>query len=131
MRDERGNYRSLKEITDNGPEGAHGCPLCEFGIVTAPEITGAVPLYLERLVQAVDGDITFCGCQAGRHYRVSLRNRRQEMIEQMKQDGRGTVKVDDPVSVARVLIGIEQAKRVPTVHADGASEPVEQELVPA
>jgi membrane protein implicated in regulation of membrane protease activity len=123
MRDDRGNYRSLKEITDNGPDHAAGCPLCQFGIVAAPDLSGVVPLYLERLVQAIDDELTFCGCQAGKHYRVSLRNRRQIMLEQIKQNGRGNVKVDDPVSVARVLIHLEQAKRVPTIHADGEAVP--------
>lgn len=120
MRDDRGNYISLKAIIDNGPEGAAGCPLCKFGIVSAPDLVGAaVPLYLQRLVQAIDHELVFCGCQAGKHYRISLANRRLEIIEQMKQSMHGEVKVDNPVDVARKLIRIEQAKRVPTVHMAG------------
>lgn len=122
-RDTHGRYINLKAIIENGPEGAHGCPLCKFGIVSAPDLVGAaVPLYLQRLVQAIDDELTFCGCQAGKHYRVSLRNRRQIMLEQIKQDSRGKVKVDDPVIVARALIHLERAKHVPTIHLD--KEPV-------
>lgn len=118
-RDTHGRYMSIKEITANGPDHAAGCPLCKFGIVSAPELSGAVPLYLERLVQAIDHNLTFCGCQAGKHYRIALANRRLEIIEQMKQAMRGKVKVDNPIDVARILIQLEQAKRVPTIHAAG------------
>ena len=122
MRDERGQYKNLKELTANGPEQAAGCPLCKFGIVSAPDLSGVVPLYLERLVQAIDHELTFCGCQAGKHYRIALANRRLEVIERARQDVRGKVKVDNPIDVARTLIRIEQAKRVPTIHLE--KEPV-------
>lgn len=119
MRDTHGRYQSIKEITANGPEGAHGCPLCHCGIVSAPDLVGAaVPLYLQRLVQAVDHELTFCGCQAGKLYRICLANRRLEILEQQKQAMRGKVKVDNPIDVARKLIHIEQAKRVPTMHLE-------------
>lgn len=122
-RDTHGRYINLKAIIENGPEGAHGCPLCKFGIVSAPDLVGAaVPLYLQRLVQAIDHELTFCGCQAGKHYRISLANRRLEIIEQMKQAARGKDKVDNPIDVARTLIRLEQAKRVPTIHLE--KEPV-------
>jgi hypothetical protein len=64
---------------------AAGCPQCTYGIVSAPELTRACELYLERLVQAIDGDITFCTCQAGQVYRVYLLNRRQALIEEARR----------------------------------------------
>lgn len=121
MRDKRGRYLNLKELCDNGPDWASGCPLCKFGIVAAPALVGAaVPLYLQRIVQAIDGDITFCGCQAGKSYRVSLLNRRQEILERARQDMKITAKlqVDNPIDVARALIRIEQARRTPTIHLE-------------
>jgi hypothetical protein len=119
MRDKHRRYVNLKELCANGPTGASGCPLCKFGIIAAPELVGAaVPLYLQRLVQAIDGDITFCGCQAGKLYRISLLNRRQEIIERARQDMRISAKltVDSPIEIARSLIRIEQARRTPTIH---------------
>ncbi len=117
-RDERGRYISLKEICDNGPAHARGCPKCKFGIVSAPELLGVVPIYLERMVQAMDKDITFCDCQAGKHYYVSLRNRHQEIVEQARQDLKvsAKLKVDNPIDIARAAMRAEQAKRTPTIH---------------
>lgn len=121
MRNERGQYLNLKEIASNGPAYARGCPSCNCGIVLAPELTGAAPLYLERLVQAIDGDITFCTCQAGKSYRVSLLNRRQQVIEQAKQDAAGAsaIAVGSQIDSARYAMRAAQAKSVPTVHAAG------------
>lgn len=65
MRDERGRYITLKEISTNGPEWAKGCPKCKFGVAASAPLTGADHLYFERLVQASDGDLTFCDCRAG------------------------------------------------------------------
>lgn len=75
-------------VLAKGPEWANGCEHCKFGIVLAPEITGAVEFYLERLVQAIDGDITFCSCQAGIYYRSALLNRRQKLLDDAKHDPR-------------------------------------------
>lgn len=69
---------------------ARGCDKCKNGIAQAPELTGACELYLERLVQAVDGDITFCDCQAGTRYRVFLLNRFQFLKEEARKDHRMT-----------------------------------------
>jgi hypothetical protein len=137
MRDERGRYINTKFISDNGPAYARGCPSCHYGIILAPEPSGAVELYLERIVQALDHDITFCDCQAGKSYRVSLLNRRQIILEQHKRDeGRkpqhksavskealtpeNTLRIDNPIDVARAAIAIEQAKNKPTMHMSGA-----------
>lgn len=120
MRDERGRYLSVKPIEDNGPTWARGCPSCTCGIVAAPELTGAASLYLERLVQAIDGDITFCTCQAGKSYRVSLLNRRQEIIEQTRRDAKTTaiVGTSNPIDIARAAIQTVQAQRVPTMRLE-------------
>lgn len=82
----------MKKVAEyvSGPFGndwARGCPKCKFGIVSAPEFTGACERYLERLVQAVDGDITFCDCQAGTRYRVYLANRFLLLMDEVKKKG--------------------------------------------
>lgn len=80
---------------DSTQRWASGCEKCKIGIVCAPELTGACELYLERLVQAIDGDITFCDCQAGARYRVYLLNRFQFLKEEARKDGRMTVFVEN------------------------------------
>jgi hypothetical protein len=135
MRDERGRYNSLKEIAENGPTWAKGCTSCQFGIVAAPDLTHAAPLYMERLVQAIDGDITFCACQAGQRYRVSLLNRNRAITSQDKVDERiithkiagseqtltpeNTLRIDSPLSIARQAINAARALNVPTIHMAG------------
>ncbi len=76
------------EIIDNA--WAKGCKQCTFGLVAAPELTGACEFYLERLVQALNGDITFCECRAGRCYRVNLLNKHRKFIEEARKDPRMT-----------------------------------------
>lgn len=88
MRDTHGRYRDVKAIVDLVPEWAAGCPNCTHGIVSAPELTGACSLHLERIVQHMAGDITYCTCQAGTRYRVYLLNRRQKLIEEARRDPR-------------------------------------------
>lgn len=70
----------------NEQHWAVGCDKCRFGIVAAPQLTRICPLYLERMVQMIAGDISFCTCQAGQYYPVSLMNRRQQLIEEARQD---------------------------------------------
>ena len=125
MRDERGRYSTTKAVEDFAPDWAKGCARCRNGIVLAPELTGAASLYLERLVQAIDGDITFCTCQAGQRYRVSLNNRRLEINRQAKQDALGAtaIAVGNQIDVARHAIHAAQAQRVPTVHVEGEKVP--------
>jgi hypothetical protein len=69
-------------------EWARGCPQCKYGIVSAPERTGACELHLERLVQAIDGDITFCECRAGKANRANLLNRYEFLKREAKRDPR-------------------------------------------
>jgi len=65
-----------------------GCDKCKYGIVMAPELTGACSLHLERMVQALSKQIIFCECQAGTRYRVFLLNYRQKLIEEARHDKR-------------------------------------------
>lgn len=127
MRDIHGRYTTAKAIEANGPTWSRGCPSCTCGIVLAPEITGAAPLYLERLVQAIDGDITFCTCEAGKAYRVSLLNRRQKLIEEARQDTRmvesAREKTHPDIENARLAMSVVLAARTPTIHAAKTAEP--------
>ncbi len=68
---------------------AMGCDNCSYGLVSPPAIPSvAASLYMVRLVQATNHDLTFCDCQAGTSYRVSLLNRRQKLIEEARKDPR-------------------------------------------
>lgn len=131
-RNERGQYLDPKPITENGPTYAKGCAQCTFGIVAAPALTQAVPLYLERLIQAIDGDITFCACQAGQSYRTSLLKRHKTVTEQDKAAMRivthktagseqalnpdNTLRIDSALEIARNAVNFARAKSVPTIH---------------
>lgn len=44
---------------------ANGCLNCQFGIVRQGPLTGALPLFEERMVQAMRGEVEFCTCRAG------------------------------------------------------------------
>lgn len=100
---------------------ARGCPKCKFGIAAAPDLTRACDLHMERLVQAMGKEITFCDCQAGTRYRVFLLNRRQILIEEARRDSRMSDyahKLTHPdIEMARQAITQSYAMlRVPTVH---------------
>lgn len=110
-------------MIDESPRYAEGCGSCSFGILSAPELSGAVEFYLERLAQMLDGEIEFCDCQAGAHYRISLMNREQKLIEEARGDqrmgdsaNRGT---HPDIESARYLIRQERIKmyREPTIHS--------------
>lgn len=126
MRDDRGRYQSAKPITDSVPAWASGCEKCTCGIVAAPELTGAAPLYLERLVQAIDGDIHFCTCQAGKAYRASLLNRHQKLVEEARHDTRmqeaASRKSHPDIEGARVAMHatVGQGGHAPTIHYEAA-----------
>lgn len=72
----------------NENEWAAGCPQCSYGLVSPPERSGACELYLERLVQAIDGDLHFCDCRAGTRYRANLLNRFEFLKREAKKDAR-------------------------------------------
>lgn len=102
-----------------------GCDKCNYGIVAAPELTGAVELYLERIVQALNGDITFCECQAGTRYRVSLLNRRQKLIEDARKGklmaAYAQRQSHPDLELAQKLVLQSYEAHVPTIHL--AEEP--------
>jgi hypothetical protein len=103
---------------------AHGCPNCKHGIVSAPELTGAGELYLERMVQAIDGDIEFCKCRAGQAYRSSLLNRYEAMKDAAKRDGRmadaAQRKTHPDIEATRRAMGNKvEFVRVPTMRYVG------------
>lgn len=73
MRDDRGHYLNTKAITALGPDWAHGCAKCTYGLVDAPDILGMFPLAEGRAGQAAEDLLTFCDCRAGFLYRQYLR----------------------------------------------------------
>lgn len=73
---------------DSEHQWATGCASCAYGIVSAPELTGACSLYMERIVLMTAGDIEFCECRAGKAHHAALLNRRQKLIEEARKDPR-------------------------------------------
>ncbi len=114
-------------IVDNA--WSEGCASCSYGIVAAPEITGACEFYLERLAQALGGDITFCDCRAGTNYRENLLRRHRKFIEEARKDPRMVeqAKRGTHPDLDQAMSAIA-AKRVPTVRF--VEEP-QRERVPA
>lgn len=57
-----------------GPEWAHGCENCEYGLIVAPELRRELPLNVseQRSAQAAEGMLIFCECKAGQMYRQYL-----------------------------------------------------------
>lgn len=136
MRDERGNYLNLKEISANGPLWARGCPSCKFGIVSAPDLTGACSLTLERLVQATDKQLVFCKCKAGECAYNNMRNLHQQLIEEARKDPRmqeQAHRLTHPdIEGARHKIELAYATMPPpSMHYERASEQAEREMVMA
>lgn len=105
----------------NDNDWARGCPDCKFGIVSAPELTGACELYLERLIQALDKQVEFCKCKAGTRQRSYLLNRRQMLIEEarthplMQQYAQQLTHPDIEIARHAIMHSYEMAK-VPTVR---------------
>jgi hypothetical protein len=122
MRDERGRYVTSKAIEDNGPEWASGCPNCAFGIANAPDLTGAVSVGMERMVQAIESNgRIFCTCRAGINARKNLKNLKQRLIEEARRmplaREHGYDSAPD-IEISRQLIDKARAKNVPNIHFD-------------
>lgn len=134
MRDTHGRYSSLKEVTDNGPAWAKGCANCHFGIVSAPELTGAAPLYMERMVQHLDKSLTYCDCRAGKAAYAALGNRYRKLVEEARKDKRMAefaARTSHP-DIEAALRAVHEAYALapmPTIHM--AEEQPEEERVPA
>lgn len=104
------------EAIKHGPEWASGCGQCRYGIVNYEEPRGGDSLYMERLVQAVDGALQFCECQAGNMLRQNLR--RQYTVVQAI-----TVTLSGMEQSAGEMM-LDQARRhvserVPNIHWSG------------
>lgn len=115
-------YRSEPLPHSNENDWAHGCDKCRYGIVSAPELTGACSLYLERIVQMLDETLTFCTCKAGIRIYANLRNLRQAFIEEARRNPRmqqaAALGTHPDIDMARRAIQ-ESYKMAPapTVHA--------------
>jgi hypothetical protein len=96
---------SLNDYQVNGPDWAKGCEACEFGIVAAPPILGALPLHEQRAVAHAEEMILFCECRAAYMYRQYLRKLYNAMSIETRKN------------VYEHLM----AARVPTVHFEGAA----------
>lgn len=119
----------MKRISEHLPvtTGSHwgrGCKECKCGLVGAPELTGACEVYLERLVQAIDGDLEFCACQAGTRYRAFLANRFLFLKGEAKRDRRMAQFVaqnshPDIESARRAMDGSYGMLKMPTIRWAG------------
>lgn len=94
----------MTTVTLTGPEWARGCASCAFGIVAAPEIVPALPMYESRAVQAHEDMILFCDCKAGFLYRQCLR----KVYAKLSMEER------------RKILAWVQAAVTPTVHFERA-----------
>lgn len=115
----------LPQASDN--QWASGCPNCHFGVVSAPERTGAVSLYLERVVQMIGKQIVFCDCQAGTRLHANLKNQRQKLIEEARKDPRmqdyaKRLTHPDIEGAERLVTESYLMRPAPTMHMD--KEPV-------
>lgn len=123
---------TVKYPSSNENNWAMGCPKCRYGIAAAPELTGSCELYLERLVQAMNGDITFCECKAGIRYRSGLLNRRQVLLEEAKRDPRMAAHAErkshpDIEQAQRALAQSYTMLKTPPIRWVDASQPIESE----
>lgn len=112
----------LPTASDN--HWASGCEHCHYGYVSAPELTGACSLHLERLVQAINKQLTFCECRAGQYGRKFLLDLRQKLIEEARKDPRmqeQARRLTHPdIEIAQSLVTRSYMMMpAPTVHADG------------
>jgi hypothetical protein len=56
------------DLSRLGPTWVHDCPECRYGIIAAPPLLNGLPLYECRRMQAQEGLIVFCVCEAGKRY---------------------------------------------------------------
>lgn len=119
-------------ISKKGTEWALGCPECRFGIVNSPELTRACELYMERLVQHADGEITYCKCRAGeaahkrsqQYWAMLLVDARTDadLVEAARRDTHPQIEIArDRIHLARAEGEMPDA---PPIHLDSAPVPV-------
>lgn len=103
---------------------ANGCDQCKYGIVSAPELTGACEFYLERIVQHSAGDIEFCTCRADLAYKAAILNRKQQRIEEARRDPRMSAQAhrlthpDIEIAASHIQNSYIMAQ-APTIHMEG------------
>ena len=109
---------------------ARGCSHCRYGVVSAPELTRACDLHMERLVQAMNKSIEFCDCKAGTRYHVYLKNRYRILIEEARREAPNDARMmtaaakgsHPDIEIADILNGVGQpAVRGDTCCARGAT----------
>lgn len=96
---------SLSAYQIDGPEWAHGCEGCQYGLAVAPEIIRILTLAEQRAVQMDGGLIEFCNCRAGYMYRQYLR----KVLSGLELQSRLNIRA------------IVLADQVPTIHLAGAT----------
>lgn len=67
----------------------YGCEHCEFGLIVAPALIGAVNVSEQRAVAHVDGLLLYCDCRAGHMYRQHLRKGADTLNEYSRNSIRG------------------------------------------
>lgn len=114
---------NTQQFGDTSRHWGRGCARCKFGIVSAPQLTGACSLYLERVVLMTAGDIEFCECRAGKAHHAALLNRKQSLIEEARKDPRmaeQAARLSHPeLDIAKHLLGA--GRGVPSMRWEGAA----------
>jgi hypothetical protein len=119
--------KQVEITTPAAPHWAYGCEHCKYGIKSAPALTGACEIYLERLVQAIERTLVFCECTAGQKYRSYLLHTRARLIREaqhaknMGDYGKRNTHPEIEWAQARMLGGFEMATSVPTIHFEVAA----------
>lgn len=92
----------LSNASPKGPDWAHGCPGCTYGVVLPPAPIPLLPLHEQRATEAAEGLLIFCDCRAGFMYRQYLR----KVYARIGMESR------------KNLRDIVMAANVPTIHLD-------------
>ena len=109
----------MPALTDikHGPSWALGCEKCTHGLISSVPLTGRDSIYMERMVQAIDGMVEFCDCQAGHMYRQFLRRQYKTVSALTARVGSGEQGVGEMlINQTRRHIEESAAKYVPTMR---------------
>lgn len=93
----------ISSVSLKGPDWAHGCEGCTFGVVLPPAPIPVLPLHEQRATEAAEGLLIFCECRAGFMYRQYLR----KVYARIGMESR------------KNLRDIVMAANVPTIHMAG------------
>jgi hypothetical protein len=84
---QRVESKDITEVMRNaGVDWSAGCGKCRCGYLSAPELTRAADLWVERLVQHIDGEITYCDCRAGQAAQKHCGNRWEALLREARTD---------------------------------------------